>query len=133
MPAALLHNNKKQNDLKDDRESSLHVLTWAASRFKKHTISEGNSNRFLRAFDETYEAGDGVRGDLKMGFFPTHEIPRNVKFDHLPHLDTNLPRHLRLALRSHRQLRIFRPSETRWQPRFQSPSCPTPIFASMLL
>jgi hypothetical protein len=85
LPAALLHNNKKPNDLKDNQESSLHVLTWMASRFTKHTISEGKLNRFLRAFNEAYEAGDGVRGDLKMGI---HEMPRKVKFDHCPHLDT---------------------------------------------
>jgi hypothetical protein len=55
MSAVLLRNNKKCNELEDDRESCLHVLTWKALRFTKHTCSEGDSNMFLRAFDEEYE------------------------------------------------------------------------------
>jgi hypothetical protein len=69
MSAALLRNNKKCNELEDDRESCLHVLTWTALRFTKHTCSEGDSSRFPRAFDEEYEDEDGVKGgDLKKGF-----------------------------------------------------------------
>ena len=88
MSAALLRNNKKYNELEDDRESCLHVLTWTALRFTKHTCSEGDSSMFLRAFDEEYEDEEGVKGgDLKRGFLATREIPRVVRFDHLPHLD----------------------------------------------
>jgi hypothetical protein len=88
MLAALLRNNKKCNELEDDRESCLHVLTWTALRFTKHTCSEGDSSMFLRAFDEEYKDGEGVKGgDLKRGFLATREIPRVVKFDRLPHLD----------------------------------------------
>jgi len=88
MSAALLRNNKKYNELEDDRESCLHVLTWTALRFTNHTISGGGTSRFLRAFDEEYEDEEGVRGgDLKRGFLATREIPRLVKFDHRPHLD----------------------------------------------
>jgi hypothetical protein len=88
MSAALLRNNKKCNELEDDRESCLHVLTWTALRFTKHTCSEGDSSMFLRAFDEEYKDGEGVKGgDLKRGFLATREIPRVVKFDRLPHLD----------------------------------------------
>jgi hypothetical protein len=88
MSAALLHNNKKPHELTDDRESSLHVLTWTALRFTKHTNSEGNSKRFLRAFDEAYEDEDGVKGsDLKKGFLLGRDIPRAIKFDSRPQLD----------------------------------------------
>ncbi|KIM72265.1 hypothetical protein PILCRDRAFT_82020, partial [Piloderma croceum F 1598] len=37
MSAALLQDNEKCNELEDDRESCLHVLTWTALRFTKHT------------------------------------------------------------------------------------------------
>ena len=88
MSAALLRNNKKYNELEDDRESCLHVLTWTALRFTKHTCSEGDSSMFLRAFDEEYEDQEGVKGgDLKRGFLATREIPRVVKFDRRPQLD----------------------------------------------
>jgi len=88
MSAALLQDNDKCNELEDDRESCLHVLTWTALRFTKHTISGGGSNRFLRAFDEEYETTDGVKGgDLKKGFLLGRDIPRTVKFDRRPHLD----------------------------------------------
>jgi hypothetical protein len=88
MSAALLRNNKKCNELEDDRESCLHVLTWTALRFTKHTCSEGDSSMFLRAFDEEYEDEEGVKGgDLKRGFLATREIPRVVKFDRRPQLD----------------------------------------------
>jgi hypothetical protein len=88
MSAALLQDNEKCNELEDDRESCLHVLTWTALRFTNHTISGGGTSRFLRAFDEEYEDDEGVKGgDLKRGFLATREIPRMVKFDHRPHLD----------------------------------------------
>src|SRR6201986_2612132 len=75
MSAALLHNNEKPHELVDDRESSLHVLTWTALRFTKHTISGGGSSRFLRAFDEEYKDEDGVKGgDLKKGFLLGQDI-----------------------------------------------------------
>src|ERR1700683_3299894 len=88
MSAALLRNNKKYNELEDDQESCLHVLTWTALRFTKHTCSEGDSSMFLRAFGEEYEDQEGVKGgDLKRGFLVTREIPRVVKFDRRPQLD----------------------------------------------
>jgi hypothetical protein len=88
MSAALLRNNKKCNELEDDRESCLHVLTWTALRFTNHTISEGSTSRFLRTFDEEYEDKESIKGgDLKRGFLASREIPRAVKFDHRPHLD----------------------------------------------
>jgi hypothetical protein len=88
MSAALLRNNKKYNELEDDRESCLHVLTWTALRFTEHTCSEGDSSTFLRAFDEEYETADGVKGGaLKKGFLLGRDISRVVKFDRLPHLD----------------------------------------------
>jgi hypothetical protein len=88
MSAALLQDNDKCNELEDDRESCLHVLTWTALRFTKHTISGGGSNRFLRAFDEEYEDEDVVKGgDLKKGFLLGRDIPRTVKFDRRPQLD----------------------------------------------
>jgi hypothetical protein len=87
MSAALLRNNKKYNALEDDRESCLHVLTWTALRFSKHTCSEGDSTTFLKAFDE-YETTDGMKGgDLKKGFLLSRDIPRMVKFDCRPQLD----------------------------------------------
>ena len=86
MSAALLRNNDKCNELEDDRESCLHVLTWTALRFTNHTISGSGTSRFLRAFDEQYEDEEDVRGgDLKKGFLLGHDIPRVVKFDGCPH------------------------------------------------
>ena len=88
MSAALLQDNDKCNELEDDRESCLHVLTWTALRFTKHIISGSSSSRFLRAFDEEYEDGDGVKGgDLKKGFLLGRDISRAIKFDRRPHLD----------------------------------------------
>src|SRR6266436_5304999 len=88
MSAALLRNNKKCNELEDDRESCLHVLTWTALRCSKHKCLEGDSSTFLRAFDEQYETADGVKGgDLKKGFLRGRDIPRMVKFDRRPQLD----------------------------------------------
>jgi len=88
MSAALLHNNKKDNELEDDRESCLHVLTWVALRFTDHTISGGSTSRFLRAFDEEYEDEEGVKGgDLKKGFLVARDIPHTVKFDRRAQLD----------------------------------------------
>ena len=88
MSAALLHNNKKLNELEDDRESCLHVLTWTSLRLTNHTISGGSTSRFLRAFDEQYEDEEGVKGgDLKEGFLLGRSIPRMVKFDRRPYLD----------------------------------------------
>jgi hypothetical protein len=88
MSAALLQDNEKCNELEDDRESCLQVLTWTALRFTNHTISGGGTSRFLRAFDEEYEDDEGVKGgDLKRGFLATREIPRAVKFDRRPQLD----------------------------------------------
>jgi hypothetical protein len=88
MSAALLRNNDKCNELEDDRESCLHVLTWTALRFTNHSISGSGTSRFLRAFDEEYEDEEGVRGgDLKKGFLLGRDIPRVVKFDDRPHLD----------------------------------------------
>jgi hypothetical protein len=88
MSAALLQDHGKCNELEDDRESCLHVLTWTALRFTNHTISGGSASRFLRAFDEEYQDEVDVKGgDLKMGFLATREIPRVVKFDHRPQLD----------------------------------------------
>ena len=88
MSAALLRDNSKCNELEDDRESCLYVLTWTALRFTDHTISGGGTNRFLRAFDEAYRDEEDVKGgDLKRGFLATHEIPRVVNFDGCPRLN----------------------------------------------
>ena len=88
MSAALLQDNEKFNELEDDRESCLHVLTWTALRLTNHTTSKGRSSDFLRAFDEEYENEDGVKGGaLEKGFLVTREISRAVKFDRRPHLD----------------------------------------------
>ena len=87
MSVALLRNNKKYNELEDDRESYLHVLTWTALRFTNHTISGGSTSGFLRAFDEEYEDERVKGGDLKKGFLLGRDIPRAVKFDHRPKLD----------------------------------------------
>ena len=88
MSAALLHNNKKPHELIDDRESSLHVHIWTALRFTRHTNSEGDSIRFLRAFDEEYEGEHGVRGgDLKEDFSQHVKYHTLSKFDRRPQLD----------------------------------------------
>jgi hypothetical protein len=66
MSATLLQDNKKCNELEDDREPCLDVLIWTALRLTNHSISNGHSTDFLRAFDEEYEIEDGVKG----GGFP---------------------------------------------------------------
>jgi len=66
MSAALLRNNKKCNELEDDRESCLHVLTGRLLRSLIIPFSGSGTTRFLRAFDEEYEDEEGVRGgDLR--------------------------------------------------------------------
>ena len=88
MSAALLQNNIKCNTLEDDRESCLHVLTWTALRFSKHTCLEDDLSKFMRAFDEEYETAGGVRGGvIKTAFLLGRDIPRTVKFDRRPQLD----------------------------------------------
>ena len=88
MSAALLQNNKKCNELEDDRESCLHVLTWTALRYTNHTISQGDLKGLLRPFDEAYEENDSVKGGkLKKGSLLERDIPERVKFDGRPHLD----------------------------------------------
>ena len=78
-------NSEKLNDLKDDRESCLHVLTWMALNSTNHTISGGSSCTFLRIFDEDYEDKSCVKGgDLKKDFLLCREIPCTVKFDGRP-------------------------------------------------
>jgi hypothetical protein len=62
MSATLLQDNKKCNELKDDRESCLHVLIWTALRLTNYTISNDRSSDFLGAFDKEYENEDGVKG-----------------------------------------------------------------------
>jgi hypothetical protein len=79
MSAALLEDNVKSNELEDDRESCLHVLTWTALRFNKHIISGGGSSRFLRAFDRQYQDEDRVKGgDLRKGFLLGRDIPHGL-------------------------------------------------------
>jgi hypothetical protein len=88
MSAALLCSSKKPNKLEDDWESCLHVLTWTALHFSKHTCSQGDSGRLLRAFDEQDETLDGVeRGYLKKGLLLGLDIPLRVKFDDSPQLN----------------------------------------------
>jgi hypothetical protein len=88
MSAALLQDNKKCNEIEDDRESCFHVLTWMALCFTNHTIVNGELREFLRPFNEVYEVGDGVKGgDLKKVFLLCGDIPERVKFDGRPHLD----------------------------------------------
>ena len=75
----------KGNELEDDQESCLHVLTWMALRFTNHTISGGGTSKFLRAFDEEFEDEGGAKGgDLKNGFLLGRDIPCVVKFDRRP-------------------------------------------------
>jgi len=88
MSTVLLQDNEKCNELKDNQESCLHVLTWTVLCLTKRTISKGCLSDFLWAFDKEYENEDGVKGGaLKKGFLLGHKIPCMVKFDCCPHLD----------------------------------------------
>ena len=88
MSAALLRNPKKRNELEDDRESCLHVLTWVALRFTKHTCSAGKTLRLLSSFDEHHQYEEGVTGgELKTAYLVCSHIPRTVKFVDRPQLD----------------------------------------------
>ena len=84
MSAALLRNNRKPNDIEDDRELCLHVLTWTALRFTSH---DGDLKEHLRSFDEAYEARNGIKGgSLKRASLLGRDIPLQVKFEGRPHL-----------------------------------------------
>ena len=88
MSAELLQEIKKRNELEDDRESCLHVLTWMALRYTSHSISKGCLKGFLKDFDETYEVTGGVNGGMyKESSLLRRAIPKQVKFDRRPHLD----------------------------------------------
>jgi hypothetical protein len=96
MSAALLQNTAKPNELEDDRESCLHVLTWMVLCYTELGILNdtelGNSNvtwrDLLRPFDEAYKAGDVVKGGIhKQVSLTDNNIPDLVKFNDRPHLD----------------------------------------------
>jgi hypothetical protein len=65
MSATLLQDNDKYNELEDDRESCLHVLTWTPLRFTNHT---GGTSRFLRAFDEEYSDEEYVETSRRVSY-----------------------------------------------------------------
>lgn len=88
MSAALLQDNKKPNELEDDRESCLHVLTWTALCCTKVTLSGTDWNTIVMPFDEAYEGGGVMKGgQLKERSLVNNQIPDFVKFDDRPHLD----------------------------------------------
>jgi len=91
MSANLLLDSEKPHALEDDRESALHVLTWTALRYTKHSsisMQPDASARFLRGFDEAYVTKGGVKGgDLKSRFLLGRDISRTIKFDGRPQLD----------------------------------------------
>jgi hypothetical protein len=88
MSAELLEDVTKANELADDRESCLYVLTWTALCYTKHTIKDRTLNDLLRGFYYAYKAGDLVTGGcLKRVSLLFREIPERVRFDGRPHLD----------------------------------------------
>ena len=87
MSAAVLRDKTKINELADDRESCLHVLTWTALCFTKHTIKKGSLKGLLQPFNEAYEDEDLSAGELKISSLLQKKIPLWVKFDDRPHLD----------------------------------------------
>ena len=90
MSAAVLQDNTKANELADDRELCLHVLTWTALCFTKHTIKikKGSLKYLLQPFNEAYEDGDAFAGgSFKRAFLLQREIENSVKFDDRPRLD----------------------------------------------
>jgi hypothetical protein len=88
MSVELLQDNTKVNELADDRESCIYVLTWTALRFTKHTIKKGSLKSLLSPFDEKYEDGDVVAGGrLKRDSLIQKEIEKSVEFDGRPQLD----------------------------------------------
>ena len=112
MSAALLQNAAKPNELEDDRESCLHVLTWMSlchtelSSANDAELSSSNDTELsssmymelddsnvtwrdlLMPFDEAFKVGDGVRGGIhKQVSLTDNKIPRHVKFNDRPHLD----------------------------------------------
>jgi hypothetical protein len=122
MSEALLQDNDKCNELEDDRESCLHILTWMASRFTNHTISGGGASRFLRAFDEEYGDGDGIKGgDLKRDFssLAKYRVSSSSIVDHSwTNLSKSSPKYLPLVTRIHHQLWTLSPLKKRGQPTF---------------
>jgi hypothetical protein len=88
MSAELLHGNAKVNELADDRESCLYVLTWTALCYTKHAIKNDTLDGLLMPFNEAYKVRDFVRGGgLKQGSLLCHNIPQRVRFDGGLHLD----------------------------------------------
>jgi hypothetical protein len=80
MSAALLREKEKFNELEDDRESCLHVLTWMALRFTKFHSPIG-FGALLMPFDEAYKDNDVVKGGrFKMDSLIQRQVPKCVKF-----------------------------------------------------
>jgi hypothetical protein len=86
--AALLLNVEKLHELQDDRESSLHLLTWIALRYTAHNLKPRDLSGLLEMFDETFFSDQGVNGGrIKRGHLGTQYIPTVVKFNNRPQLD----------------------------------------------
>lgn len=91
MLADLLINSKKPHTLRDDRESSLHVLTWTALRyFQQFMLPSAYLLWYLIPFDEVCYASStsGPRGgSLKKAFMLGRNLSQNVEFVGQPQLD----------------------------------------------
>ena len=89
MSAGLLRDDDAGvNELADDRESCLYVLTWTALRYTKHTIKNDTLIELLRPFNEVSKVRDFVKGGkFKLVSFLHRDIPVQVRFDGGPHLD----------------------------------------------
>ncbi|GJJ09153.1 hypothetical protein Clacol_003375 [Clathrus columnatus] len=67
----LLEDPTAVQDLTDDVESFIHVLTWVSFRYAKHNLSNETVNAYLASiFDRAYYEKDGLAkgGDAKMNY-----------------------------------------------------------------
>ncbi|GJJ15492.1 hypothetical protein Clacol_009770 [Clathrus columnatus] len=70
-------------NLTDDVESFIHVLTWVSFRYAGHNMKEGALNHFLTSvFDDAYyEDGLAKGGRMKMNYLMSHSELTETPFD----------------------------------------------------
>ena len=87
MSVAVLEVNDKHHEIADDREASLHVLTWTALRYMKYEILDEDKDvkEFFDAFDEARTRDNGtVRGGTSKALMLTNRMKSRVKFEAKP-------------------------------------------------
>lgn len=88
MSVAVLEENNKCHEIADDRESSLHVLTWTALRCMKYEIlnKDKGVKEFFDAFDEARKRDNGSfhGGISKKVLMVTNHMRSWINFEATP-------------------------------------------------